>query len=351
MQFVATLGESVYYRPILIQKYENSHNISEHFNSWMDIRNGIYPNISAADEPTSIGKPLSILIYLDSRHNYDISVNKCWAYNEQNHHISTMKVLLTSNTTESKQNKKSVLINTWKKIYPVTKQNVTTLLYTNTTAFKFPKHNYVYVACTVEICHESCNASLRTSNLSDDTENERTLQVTTSKSIKFFFDKHSTTVSTTKSTTASTTTKSTTPSYNCNIAKRSACLAREINSTSPTLLGNLLRSILSTKSSPDCLKESEIDPRCATNKPSYCIPGSIDPKCTTISTTPTSGTTSISSNLMYNPFLPPNCYPNSKDPRCKVVEIDKPLHPPSHGFFKPPDCYPGSKDMRCKDIL
>lgn len=51
---------------------------------WMDIKRGIFPQLTAVGDVIKIGEALTVLVYLrDQQKQYDLSVRNCWAYNSE----------------------------------------------------------------------------------------------------------------------------------------------------------------------------------------------------------------------------------------------------------------------------
>lgn len=53
---------------------------------WMDIQRGEFPKVTPLAETIKIGETLSVLVFLkDERHEYDLIVRDCWAFNNQDY--------------------------------------------------------------------------------------------------------------------------------------------------------------------------------------------------------------------------------------------------------------------------
>lgn len=51
---------------------------------WMDIKRGIFPQLTSIGDVIKIGEPLTVLVYLrDQQKQYDLSVRNCWAYDSE----------------------------------------------------------------------------------------------------------------------------------------------------------------------------------------------------------------------------------------------------------------------------
>ncbi|KAK9886305.1 hypothetical protein WA026_015815 [Henosepilachna vigintioctopunctata] len=125
--------------------------------SWMTVQKGIFPNTSIIEEPLLIGEPITIYIYLkDDSNLYDIRVSDCWAYDNETIKFSHNKVRLTPYGFNRKAAQRKT-IKKWDKMKFASDFGLSTLLYANLNAFKFPDKDNLHFVCDVELCFKSCD--------------------------------------------------------------------------------------------------------------------------------------------------------------------------------------------------
>ncbi|KAL3286514.1 hypothetical protein HHI36_001019 [Cryptolaemus montrouzieri] len=126
--------------------------------SWMTVQRGIFPNTTNIEEPLPIGEPVTIFIYLkDDSNLYDIKVSDCWAYDNDVIDHSRNKIRLTPYGFNRRAAQRKTIKN-WNKMKFASDLGLSTLLYANLNAFKFPEKDSLHFVCDVELCFKSCES-------------------------------------------------------------------------------------------------------------------------------------------------------------------------------------------------
>ncbi|XP_017771657.1 PREDICTED: uncharacterized protein LOC108559039, partial [Nicrophorus vespilloides] len=116
--------------------------------TWMDTQDGIYPNVSPINSEVEIGSEISLLIFMkDKSRLYDLKINRCVAYDEENLKKSNNSLTLYSRFEKDKSKSKKYKNLDWKR-EPIA--NFTSLFYSEFEAFKFPDHDRIFLTCDIE---------------------------------------------------------------------------------------------------------------------------------------------------------------------------------------------------------
>ncbi|KAK9694179.1 Zona pellucida-like domain [Popillia japonica] len=118
--------------------------------SWIEVQKGIYPKISPINDEINIGESITLLIYFnDPSRKYDVSVSDCWAYDDEDYQKARNRLNLVNDAKGTKD---------WFKLNYPTESNLTSVLYSTFTSFKFPESDkdVVYLTCNIKVCFFRC---------------------------------------------------------------------------------------------------------------------------------------------------------------------------------------------------
>ncbi|GJQ65937.1 hypothetical protein Trydic_g4035 [Trypoxylus dichotomus] len=116
--------------------------------SWIEVQKGIYPKILPIKGKIKVGEPITLLIYFnDPNKKYDITVSDCWAYDNEDYKKTKNRLNLVNDEKGTKE---------WIKLNYSQASNITSVLYSNFTSFKFPDTDRVYLTCNIKLCLYVC---------------------------------------------------------------------------------------------------------------------------------------------------------------------------------------------------
>lgn len=76
-------AKKVYFKPFVVDMLDVITIPTENgsVNCWMDIKRGVFPQLSPIGNAIKIGEDLTVMVFLqDKQMEYDLSVRNCWAY-------------------------------------------------------------------------------------------------------------------------------------------------------------------------------------------------------------------------------------------------------------------------------
>lgn len=144
--------KKIYFKPIVVDMLEvvSVPTKSGGIDCWMDIQRGVYPKITPIGESIRIGEEISVLVYLrDARHEYDLIVRNCWAYDDEDFDSKKTGRLKLSEANGCSARKK--LFGTWERTTQTGDSGATLLLHNVLRSFKFPDKAQIYLKCDIEV--------------------------------------------------------------------------------------------------------------------------------------------------------------------------------------------------------